>query len=45
VETMQADAARVPGARLVIIPGAGHMAPMELPEPVNAAIAEFLGKV
>lgn len=42
VETMQADAQRIPGARLVIIPHAGHMAPMETPGPVNAAIAEFL---
>jgi pimeloyl-ACP methyl ester carboxylesterase len=39
---MKADAERVPGARLVIIPRAGHMAPMERPAAVNAAIAEFL---
>ncbi len=42
VEMMKADAERVPGARLVIIPRAGHMAPMERPAAVNAAIAEFL---
>jgi 3-oxoadipate enol-lactonase len=45
VDTMKADAERVPGARLVIIPDAGHMAPMELPGPVNAAMGEFLSKL
>jgi 3-oxoadipate enol-lactonase len=45
VETMQADAQRVSGCRLVIIPDAGHMAPMEAPGAVNGAIEEFLGKV
>ncbi len=45
VEMMQADAERVPGSRLVIIPNAGHMAPMECPAAVNAAIAEFVNKV
>jgi pimeloyl-ACP methyl ester carboxylesterase len=42
VEMMQADAARIPGSRLVIIPRAGHMAPMECPDAVNAAMREFL---
>ena len=30
------------GSRLVIIPGAGHLSPLEQPAAVNAAIAEFL---
>jgi len=33
---------RIPGARLVEIPGSGHTAPLEKPEPVNRAIEEFL---
>ncbi len=32
----------IPGARLVTVPGAGHLAPLEQPNIVNAAIAEFL---
>lgn len=39
---MAAMAERVPGARLVVVPGAGHMAPLEAPATVNAALAEFL---
>jgi pimeloyl-ACP methyl ester carboxylesterase len=34
--------AGIVGARLVTIPGAGHLAPAEQPQVVNAAIAEFL---
>jgi len=34
--------AAIPGAALVEIPGAGHLAPLEAPVPVNAAIAGFL---
>ena len=32
----------IPGAREVIIPGASHWAPLEEPEPVDAAIRAFL---
>ena len=32
----------IPGARIVIVPDAGHLAPLERPDPVNAAIREFL---
>jgi len=39
---MQGMAAAIPGARCVVIPNAGHMAPMEQPAAVNAAIREFL---
>jgi 3-oxoadipate enol-lactonase len=35
--------AKVPDGRLVVIPDAGHMAPMENPGAVTAALAEFLG--
>ena len=38
-------AAAVPGAQLVIIPEAGHLAPLENPEPVNEAILGFLSKL
>ena len=34
--------AAIPGSRLVTVPGAGHLAPLEQPAVVNAAIAEFL---
>lgn len=33
---------RVPGARLEVIDGASHFAPMDHPEQVNAAIGDFL---
>lgn len=39
---MKAFAAEIPDSRFVTIPDAGHMAPMENPVAVNAAIAEFL---
>jgi 3-oxoadipate enol-lactonase len=43
VADSQKMAEAIPGAKLVIIPQAGHMSPMENPEAVNAAIREFLG--
>jgi len=39
---MRAIAAAIPNARLVEVPDAGHMAPMENPAAVNAALREFL---
>jgi 3-oxoadipate enol-lactonase len=42
-DEMRSIAAGLPDARLVVIPEAGHMAPMENPTPVNQAMAEFLG--
>ena len=42
IDGARASATLVPGARFVSIPKAGHMAPMENPDAVNAAIAEFL---
>lgn len=41
----QAMAAAIPGARLVTVPGAGHLAPMERPRAVAAALSEFFGKM
>lgn len=38
-------AARIPGARLVIVEGAGHMLPLEQPAAYNAALAEFVGSL
>ncbi len=35
-------AERIPGARLEILPGCGHMANMERPEPFNAVLLDFL---
>lgn len=35
----------IPNAELVEIPDAGHLAPLENPEPVNAAILRFLGSL
>ncbi|MCJ2033389.1 alpha/beta fold hydrolase [Methylobacterium sp. J-068] len=35
-------AALVPGARLVIVPGAGHMSPIEQPEAVSRALRAWL---
>lgn len=39
----EAIARTIPGAELVVIPGAGHMSNMEQPAAFNAAIARFLG--
>ncbi len=35
-------AALVPGARLMVFRGSGHMAPCEVPDQVNAALADWL---
>ena len=37
--------ARIPNSRLVIIPNAGHMTPVEEPEAVNGALEEFLSSL
>jgi 3-oxoadipate enol-lactonase len=39
---MQEIAAAIPGAQYVEIPAAGHMTPLEMPEPVNSALDAFL---
>ncbi|MFA5891604.1 MAG: alpha/beta fold hydrolase [Actinomycetota bacterium] len=42
IEGAAATAARIPGAKFVAIPNAGHVANLENPEAVIAAIGEFL---
>ncbi len=41
----EAMAAAIPGAKLATIPGAGHLAPMERPGAVAAALSSFFGAV
>jgi pimeloyl-ACP methyl ester carboxylesterase len=38
----RAAAALIPGARLVVLPGAGHAPYLEKPEAFNRAVIEFL---
>ena len=40
-----AMAAAIPGARLVVIPRAGHLSPLENPRRVNGAIRDLLGRI
>ncbi|HTJ13024.1 MAG TPA: alpha/beta fold hydrolase [Dinghuibacter sp.] len=42
---MEAMRARIPGARLVTIPGAGHLPNMETPVTFNEALETFLGQL
>ncbi len=44
-ERAQAMADAIPGARLVVIPGAGHLPPMEQPETTTRVLSEFLGSL
>jgi pimeloyl-ACP methyl ester carboxylesterase len=41
----EAMAASIPGAALTIVPGAGHLPPLERPEQVTEALATFLRRV
>jgi 3-oxoadipate enol-lactonase len=41
----EALAEAIPGARLVVIPGAGHMSPMEAPRAFNRAVRAFLAEL
>lgn len=45
VEESRRMAAAIPGARLVIVPGAGHLANIEQPEAFNAELSSFLAVV
>ena len=42
-ETAKAMAEAIPGAQLAVLPGAGHLTPLERPQEVTRLIAEFLG--
>jgi pimeloyl-ACP methyl ester carboxylesterase len=42
---MEEMAEQIPGADFVLIPSAGHLAPLEQPAQVNAALAGFLEKL
>ena len=35
----------IPGSRMVVVPGAGHMLPMEQPDEFNRVLGEFLRSV
>jgi len=41
-DEMQTIADALPHGKLVVIPDAGHMAPLEQPQAVNDAIRQFL---
>ena len=45
VEEMRSIAAAIPGSQFVVIPDAGHMAPLEAPAAVNSALEAFLASV
>jgi 3-oxoadipate enol-lactonase len=45
VEKSHAIQAAIPGSRLEVVPGAGHMTPIEKPEKVSQLIVEFLSSV
>ena len=42
IERARAMAASLPAARMVVVPGAGHAPNLTHPQPVNAALLEFL---
>jgi 3-oxoadipate enol-lactonase len=45
VDTLRGTAALISGADLVVIPDAGHMAPIERPDAFNAALTAFLDRL
>lgn len=44
LDRARAMAAALPGAEMVVVPGAGHAANLTHPEPVNRAIQDFLAR-
>ncbi len=44
-EGMREMASAIPGAEFVVVPRAGHLAPLEQPDAVNAAITAFLAEL
>ena len=45
VEVAESMASRIPQARLVVVPDAGHLSSLEAPEAFNEALADFLDEV
>lgn len=45
LESAKEMAGKILGAKLVPVPGAGHLSPLENPGAVNAAIREFLSRI
>ena len=45
VESSRTMAAAIPGAQLVIIPGAGHVSNVEQPDAFNTALGMFLRRI
>lgn len=43
-KTMQRMAEAIAGSKLVVLPGAGHLAHLEVPDAFNAALLDFLGR-
>jgi len=43
-DEMQIIADQIPKARMALIPGAGHMSPLEKPDDVNQQLSHFLGE-
>jgi pimeloyl-ACP methyl ester carboxylesterase len=41
-ETAKAMAQSIPGARLAVIPGAGHLTPLERPQQLTDLLGEFV---
>ena len=39
---MERMAQKIPGAEYVVLPGCGHLGPMDQPDPFNEALADFL---
>jgi 3-oxoadipate enol-lactonase len=45
VAETHAMAEAIPGSQFIVLPNVGHLAALEAPEKVNAAIDKFLGEV
>jgi 3-oxoadipate enol-lactonase len=45
VDVARGMAEKIPGAEVVVVPGVGHMSPMEAPGEVNAAMGAFLSRI
>ena len=44
-EGMQEMARAIPGAQFTVIPGSGHLSPLEQPQAVNDAVNAFLAQL